>query len=49
MQVGHLTHGEQSYLKGLNSWIFANGVIYPNNNKQLIMIIPDGKKVYWRL
>ena len=49
-QTGHLTNGKQAYRKGLNGWILANDVVYSNNNKQLLLIIPDSKgRVYWRL
>jgi hypothetical protein len=48
VDTGHLTHGKQSYLKGLKGWIMGYTVIYPTGAKQLFLIIEDHKtgKIY---
>lgn len=41
VDCGHLTHGQQDYVRGLRRWIMGYAVIYPNGTKQLFLIIED--------
>ena len=39
--VGHTTHGKQSYRKGLNGWCQSLGISYPNGSVELRLLIID--------